>query len=96
MHSSRSIPAGKGLLSHCNDVMRTEPAFIYLHTNRELYDAIGSIRTFLHESIAQPTNCKQLVQGHSHYVGIGIEDASGYGVAGVVLKEVDAVVPTDF
>jgi hypothetical protein len=93
-HAFISIPAGKGLLSHCNDVMRTEPAFIHLHTNRELYDAIGSIRNFLHESIAQPTKCKQLVQGHPHY--IGIEDASGHGVAGVVLGELDAVVPTVF
>ena len=93
-HAFTAIPAGKGLLSHCNDVMRSEPTFIRLHSNKELYDAIVSIRTFLHDSIAQPTKCKQLVLGHPHY--IGIDDASGHGVGGVVLGEGDAMIPTVF
>eukprot|EP00986_Skeletonema_menzelii_P004917 scaffold1721_cov105-Skeletonema_menzelii.AAC.2 len=93
-HAFTAFPAGKGLLSHCNDVMRTEPSFIHLRTNKELYEAISSIRGFLHESIAHPTKCKQLVQGHPHY--IGIDDASGCGVGGVILGERDAVVPTVF
>ena len=86
------IPAGKGLSSHCNDEL--EPAFIHLHSNKELYDAIISIRAFLHDSIAQPTKCKQLVLGHPHC--IGIDDASGHGVGSVVLGERDAVLPTVF
>lgn len=93
-HAVTAIPAGKGMPSHCNDVMRTEPSFLYLNTNKELYDAINSIRSFLHESVSQPTKCKQLVIGHPHY--IGIDDASGFGVGGVVLGELDAVVPTVF
>ena len=93
-HAFTAIPAGKGLLSHCNDVMRLEPPTIYLHTNKELYDAIISIRSFLHDSISQPTKCKQLVLGHPHF--IGIDDASGFGVGGVVLGEHEELIPTVF
>jgi hypothetical protein len=93
-HAFTTIPAGHGLLSHCNDVLRIEPTFVLLQKNQELYNAIESIRTFLPETTVAPTKCKQLVLGHPHYVGI--KDASGHGVGGVVVGEGDAVVPTVF
>ena len=61
--------------------MRLESPTIYLHTNKGLYDAIISIRSFLHESISQPTKYKQLVLGHPHFSGI--DDAFGLRVGGV-------------
>ena len=93
-HAFISIPAGNGLLSPCNRLLRTEPPFIYLQRNKWLYDTISAIRTFLRDTACTPTKCKQLVPGYPHF--IGIDDSSGHGVGGIVVGEVDACIPTVF
>ncbi len=93
-HAFTSVPAGMGLLSHCNDVIRLNPRFVFLQRNKNLYNSISAIRTFLRETAAMPTKCRQLVLGHPHF--IGIKDASSFGVGGVVVGEKDEVVPTVF
>ncbi len=93
-HAFISIPAGNGLLSPCNRILKVEPKFVYLQHNKTLYNTIATIRTFLRDTACKPTKCKQLVPGHPHF--IGIDDASGYGVGGIVVGELDACVPTVF
>jgi hypothetical protein len=93
-HAFIAIPAGKGLLSPCNGVLRSEPQFVYLQRNQQLKSTLQSIRTLLRESATNPTKCKQLVRGHPHFVGV--KDSSGHGVGGVVVGETDSCKPTVF
>ncbi len=80
-----AIPAGKGLLSPCNWVLRVQPDVVYLHSNNGLREAIADARTLLRELTSAPTHCRELVSGWPDY--IGVQDASGQGVGGVVFGE---------
>jgi hypothetical protein len=91
-HAFISIPNGRGLLSPRNKVMRKEPPKVFLHRNQPLREAISDIRTFMQESICDPTLCRELVSGWPDYVAI--VDASGQGVGIVVVGENRAVKPT--
>jgi len=51
-------------------------------------------RTLLRESMTRPTHCKELVTGWLEF--IGVKDASGYGVGGVVLGKGKECPPTVF
>ena len=93
-HAFIAIPAGKGLLSPCNDLLRIEPNFVYLHRNKPLLDALIGIRTLLQTCVTLPTKCSQLVQDWPDFVGV--KDASKYGVGGVIIGEKEACVPTVF
>ena len=84
-HAFTAILAGKGLLSPCNWVLRTRPEVVYLHSNKGLLQAITEARTLLRESTGAPTRCRELVAGWPDY--IGVQDASGQGVGGVVFGE---------
>jgi hypothetical protein len=89
-----AIPAGKGLLSPCNWVLRHRPEVVYLHRHKGLLQAIGDAHTLLRESTTHPTRCRELVAGWPDY--IGIKDASSHGVGGVVFGELGACPPTVF
>jgi hypothetical protein len=91
-HAFISIPNGRGLLSPCNKILRKEPPQVFLHRNRPLRDAITDIRTFMQESVCDPTLCRELVSGWPDYVAI--VDASGHGVGIVAVGENKAVKPT--
>ena len=93
-HAFTAIPAGNALLSPCNRMLRVRPNFVYLHRNQELLDALVDIRSFLRESIAIPTLCRELVPGHPDY--IGVKDASGHGVGGIIVGENMPCPPTVF
>ena len=93
-HAFISIPSGKGLLSPCNSVMRKAPPVIYLHRNERLRLAVADCRTLLRESTLAPTKCTELVQGWPDFVGV--KDASGHGVGGVIIGEGKECVPTVF
>ena len=93
-HAFTALPAGKGLLSPCNWVLRKRPPIIYLHRNRGLMEALQSARTLLRESTTRPTHCRELVTGWPDI--IGVKDASGHGVGGVILGENLACPPTVF
>jgi len=93
-HTFISIPAGKGLLSPLNKLIRKRPAFIYLHRNKRLRKALAGIRGLLRESTAAPTMCKELVSAWPDY--IGVKDASKLGVGGIIIGENKACVPTVF
>jgi hypothetical protein len=88
------IPAGRGLLSPCNRVLRCQPKYVYLQRNREVLTAIEGCRTLLRESTMEPTRCREVVAGWPDY--IGIVDASGHGAGGVVLGENLACTPLVF
>ncbi len=75
-HAFTAIPAGKGLLSPCNWVLRRRPEVVYLHRHKGLLQAIGDAHTLLRESTTHPTRCKELVAGWPDY--IGIKDASSH------------------
>ena len=56
--------------------------------------AIKDCRTMLRISTLAPTKCRELVAGWPDYVGV--KDASGQGVGGVIFGENKACTPTVF
>ena len=93
-HAFLTVPAGRGLLSAFYVILTKEPPMVYLHTNKNLLNAVKDCRTFLRDTIGSPTRCKNLVTGWPDYVGI--TDASGHGLGGVILGERKEVPPTVF
>ena len=93
-HAFISIPSGKGLLSPCNTVLRLQPKFVSLKHNAHLCQAIDDCKTLLRESTLAPTRCSELVSAWPDYVGV--KDASGHGVGGIIIGENKSCVPTVF
>jgi len=93
-HAFITIPAGRGLLSPFYSILRLKPSVVFLHRNKALLSAIIDCRTFLWESVSSPTRCRNLVNGWPDYVGI--TDASGHGLGGVIIGESLGVPPTVF
>ena len=93
-HAFLTVPAGKGLLSAFYVILRLEPTMVYLHTNTNLRYAVADCRTFLRETVSSPTKCRNLVTGWPDFVGI--TDASGHGLGGVIIGEHRAVAPIVF
>jgi hypothetical protein len=93
-HAFLTVPAGRGLLSAFYKVLAKQPALVSLHTNQNLYNAVRDCRTFLRDTISTPTKCRNLVTGWPDYVGI--TDASGHGLGGVIIGENKEVPPVVF
>jgi hypothetical protein len=93
-HAFTCIPAGRGLLSLCNRVLKRRPAYVYLHHNKAILEVLAGCCTLLRESTTKPTHCRELVSGWPDY--IGIVDASGHGAGGVVFGELSACTPVVF
>ena len=93
-HAFITIPAGNGLMSPFNAILRQQPKTIFLHKNSALTFALQDCRTFLRESVSKPTKCAALIQSWPDY--IGITDASSFGAGGVVVGEGKAIPPTVF
>jgi hypothetical protein len=88
------IPAGVGLLSPCNRVLRARQNYVFLNHNQRLLTTLEGCCTLLRESTWEPTKCRELTCGWSDFVGI--VDASGQGVGGVIFGELTACTPTVF
>ena len=84
-HAFTTIPAGRGLMSQFNTILRKQPTRVFLHRNDALRTAIAECRTFLRESVSLPTKCASLVTAWPDY--IGITDASSFGAGGVIFGE---------
>jgi hypothetical protein len=69
-HAFTCIPAGLGLLSPCNRILKLHPAFVYLHTNRKKLNAIKGCRSLLRKSTSAPTQCRKVTCGWPDYIGI--------------------------
>ena len=93
-HAFLTVPAGRGLLSAFYQVLAKEPSLVYFHNNANLYNAVCDCRTFLRDTIGSPTKCRNLVTGWPDF--IGITDASGHGLGGVIIGERKAVPPVVF
>ena len=93
-HAFLTVPAGKGLLSAFYMVLAKQPKVVYLHKNTNLRNAVMDCRTFLRETISSPTKCRNLITGWPDY--IGITDASGHGLGGVIVGENKTAPPTVF
>jgi hypothetical protein len=93
-HAFLTIPAGKGLLSPFYPILGLRPEHVFIYRNEPLHRAISDCRTFLRESVSNPTKCKCLVPAWPDY--IGLTDASGHGLGGVIVGENAAVPPTVF
>ena len=93
-HAFTAIPAGKGLLSPCNKMLRKRPPVVFLHRNEPLWRALTDIRTLLRESALAPTQCYELVLDWPDFVGV--KDASKHGVGGFIVGERQACTPTVF
>jgi hypothetical protein len=84
-HAFITIPAGKGLMSPFNKLLRIQPTRVFLHRNAAVRTALAECRTFLRESISKPTKCTQLVAAWPDF--IGITDASSFGAGGIIFGE---------
>jgi hypothetical protein len=93
-HAFTTIPAGKGLLSPFNAILRAAPRIVYFHKNKTLLLELEECRLFLRESIGDPTKCSSLITSWPDYVGV--KDASSHGVGGIIIGENNAVPPTVF
>jgi hypothetical protein len=93
-HAFLTIPAGRGLLSPFYTILGLRPEVVFLHQNKPLLHAVRDSRTFLRESVSNPTNCRSLVPNWPDY--IGLTDASAHGLGGVIVGENAAVPPTVF
>lgn len=95
-HAFISVPAGKGLLSPFNWLLKKQspPSVVYFHRNKPLLAAITDCRALLRESTQSPTRCRELVSVWPDFVGV--KDASGNGVGGVIVGERMACPPTVF
>ena len=68
--------------------------YVYLQRNAAVLTALEGCQTLLRKSTKEPTRCRELVSGWPDY--IGIVDASGHGVGGVVLGELTQCTPIVF
>ncbi len=93
-HAFMAIPAGRGLLTPCNKMLRTKPPLVFLQRNPILHADVMGCRTLLRESSDSPTRCRKLVGGWPDYIGVC--DTSSHGVGGVVFGKNKACVPTVF
>ncbi len=93
-HAFTSIPAGRRLLLPCNRLLKRRPAYVYLQRNKPVLTALEGCRILLRESTHEPTQCWELVSSWPDY--IGIVDASGHGVGGVVIGKPSACTPVVF
>ncbi len=93
-HAFTCIPAGVGLLSPCNRILKLKPQLVFLHKNQPVLKAIEGCRTLLRELTRKPTRCRELTCGWPDY--IGIIDASSHGVGGVIFGELSECIPTLF
>jgi hypothetical protein len=94
LHAFTCIPAGVGLLSPCNRVLRACQNYVFLNRNQRLLTALEGCRKLLQESTWEPTKCQELTCGWPDFVGI--VDASGQGVSGVIFGELTACTPKVF
>jgi hypothetical protein len=93
-HAFMSIPAGQGLLSPCNKLLRKRPPVVWLHRNKKLQVAVQDCRTLLREATKHPTKCYELVMGEPDFVGV--KDASMEGVGGFIVGNTKECIPTVF
>ena len=93
-HAFLTVPAGKGLLSAFYKVLAIHPGMIYLHSNVNLRNAVADCLTFLRDTINSPTKRRNLVTGWPDFVGI--TDASGHGLGGIIIGEGKTVTPIVF
>jgi hypothetical protein len=93
-HAFTCIPAGVGLLSPCNRLLAKRPSYVYLHKKYNILTLLEGRRALLRESTVEPTKCRELICGWPDYVGI--VNASGHGVGGIVFGESSACTPSVF
>ncbi len=62
-HAFMAIPAGKGLLTPCNNILQMKLSVVFLQHNHILLAAVKGCRTLLRESSDSPTRCRELVSG---------------------------------
>ena len=89
-----TIPYGKWLLFPCNQILGKEPNDIFLNRNKPLLSAICDCCHLLEMSAKNPTPCKSLVTGWTHY--IGVKYASSHGIGSIIMGLEKACIPTVF
>ncbi len=77
-----------------NKILSAKPNRIFLHNNEDVQTALTACRTFLRESVSNPTKCASLVTAWPDYVGI--TDASSFGAGGIIIGENKATPLTVF
>ena len=74
--------------------MKKELAFVYLHRNKRIYNAIWDGGTLLREATLEPIRCNELVGDWPDY--IGIRNASIHGIGGIIIREMKVYTPIVF
>jgi hypothetical protein len=93
-HAFTCIPAGVGLLSPSNRVLKAQPDVVYLHKNHRVLTALEGCHTRLRKSTREPTHCRELTGGWPDFVGI--VNTLGQGAGGVIIGKLSACTPTIF
>jgi hypothetical protein len=88
------IPAGVGLLSSCNRILKAWPDVVYLHKNHRVLTALEGCCTLLRKSTREPTRCRELTGGWPDFVGI--VNTLGQGAGGIVIGKLSTCTPTVF
>ncbi len=91
-HAFTALPAAIGLLSGTNAMLRKRPFMVYLSGNNILLQEIKLCRTLILELTQSPTRCKELIRSSPDYIGIC--DASGHGISGIVVGKQSSCKPT--
>ena len=79
-HAYIGIPAGKGLFSPFNEMIRIKPARVHFHPMSELGRPLSDWRDLNCSFASRPTHCQELVYDQADY--IRFMDASGVDGAG--------------
>ena len=77
-----------------NRILKMKPKFVFLGKNKSLLTTVRDCRTLLHISTLAPTKCRELVTDWPNF--IGVKDASGQVVGGIMAGGKKACVPTVF
>ena len=67
---------------------------VFFHQNPKLLIAIKDMKILLRKSNLSPTNCREPISGWPNY--IGVKDASGHVIGGVVFGEIFPCTPALF
>jgi hypothetical protein len=82
------------LLSPCNQLLQKRPSYVYLNKNNNILTVLEGCQTLLRKTTLELTKCRKLICGWPDYVGI--VNASGHGVRGVIFGETLVCTPTVF
>ena len=93
-HAAFGVPGSNGLFTPFNRLIAQQPKTVWFRKGSLLTQALTDWRIIFKEALKRPTHVCQIVHGDPDIVGI--VDASGEGVGGVIFGFNQSCVPTVF